>query len=376
MSLTSPLSIVISAVSIRKGGTLTVLRDCLSYLSGRPDLQVNALVHKRSLCEYPGIKYIEIPDCAGNWWKRWQCEYHGMRKLSEKLQPVDLWLSLHDTTPDVLARRQAVYCQTSFPFLKVRARDLRMDPKIPAFAWLTKYVYRKNAERNRYLIVQQEWFRDSLSCLLRMRRSRFIVAPPTFRTPVIPCAKTPGSVPTFIYPATPDCHKNVELLCETAFQLEQRWGTDAFKVILTIRGNENRYAAWLHRTWGHVSSIHFRGYLPKEELYKLYGEADCLVFPSRIETWGLPISEFKSTGRPMLLANLPYARESAAGASQVAFFNPEASDRLAFLMEEVMLGKDSEFTAIPPSVPSKPYAPDWESLFNLLLEPDESIAAW
>ena len=47
--------VVVSAVNIRKGGTLTVLRDCLRYLSGREDLQVTAIVHKKSLCEYPAI---------------------------------------------------------------------------------------------------------------------------------------------------------------------------------------------------------------------------------------------------------------------------------------------------------------------------------
>ena len=61
MDITFRKHIVISAVNIRKGGTLTVLKDCLSYLSGRTDLHVTALVHDRSLCEEPGISYIEIP---------------------------------------------------------------------------------------------------------------------------------------------------------------------------------------------------------------------------------------------------------------------------------------------------------------------------
>ena len=115
--------LVISAVNIRKGGTLTVLRDCLRYLSGRSELRVTALVHKRDLCDFPGIDYIEIPWSIDGWGKRLKCEYVTMKGISEKLQPVDLWLSLHDTTPNVVAKRQAVYCQTSFPFLKVQLRD-------------------------------------------------------------------------------------------------------------------------------------------------------------------------------------------------------------------------------------------------------------
>ena len=61
MGSTVRRNIVISAVNLRKGGTLTVLRDCLQYLSGRKDLHVTALVHRKELCDYPGIKYIELP---------------------------------------------------------------------------------------------------------------------------------------------------------------------------------------------------------------------------------------------------------------------------------------------------------------------------
>ena len=34
---------------------------------------------------------------------------------------------------------------------------------------------------------------------------------------------------------------------------------------------------------------------------------DFLIFPSLLETWGLPISEFEQTNKKMILANLPYA---------------------------------------------------------------------
>ena len=66
-----------------------------------------------------------------------------MGKISQELgEGTELWLSLHDTTPRVKALRQAVYCQTSFPFMKWRLRDFSFDPKIPLFTMLTKFAYR------------------------------------------------------------------------------------------------------------------------------------------------------------------------------------------------------------------------------------------
>ena len=365
--------VVVSAVNIRKGGTLTVLRDCLRYLSGREDLQVTAIVHKKSLCEYPAIDYIEIPWSIDSWAKRLKCEYKTMKGISEGLGDIDLWLSLHDTTPVVTARRQAVYCQTSFPFLKVLPRDFFMDRKLPLFALFTKYAYKMHVRRNRYLIVQQEWLREGLARKLRLPQKRFIVAPPAFQAPEIRDTSAVEAAPVFLYPASPDCHKNFETLCRAAVLLENKLGQNAFRVVITIKGDENRYASWLKKNWGTVPSVDFHGFLSKEELYAYYGRAACLVFPSRVETWGLPISEFKPSGKPMILADLPYAHESAAGAERVVFFPVLDEKALAGQMELAIRGNLSNFGDCTRPHAAEPFARDWDALFALLLE-DESLA--
>jgi glycosyltransferase involved in cell wall biosynthesis len=358
-------NIVVSAVNIRKGGTLTVLRDCLQYLSGREDLHVTALVHKRELCDFPGIDYIELPWSAESWLKRLKCEYITMHGISGKLPETDLWLSLHDTTPRVKARRQAVYCHTSFPFMKPTLQDWRMDKKIVLFSLFTRYAYKWNVKRNSCLIVQQDWMRRGLSQMLHFPQEKIIVAPPSFQpAPVRDCPVTP---PMFLCVGTPDCHKNFETLCEAAGMVEQRLGKGAFRVVITVKGDENRYAAWLHSRWRPVDAIEFRGLLSREELSKAYGEASCLVFPSRTETWGLPISEFLPTGKPMILADLPYAHNTSAGAKQVAFFPVTDAKALAGIMQDLLEGRTTSFG--PAGIPEirAPYAASWDKLFNLLL---------
>ena len=341
-----PRTVVVSAVNIRKGGTLTILRDCLKYLSGLAvagEYKVVALVHKRSLCDYPGIEYIEIPWSAKGWDRRLWCEYVTMHRISKDLakregRPVYMWLSLHDTTPRVVAEHQEVYCQTSFPFLKVRARDWLMDPKVPLFALFTRWAYRINVKRNDCLIVQQEWFRDALARLLRLPVAKFRVIPP--RMPDFSLIKPSDihyDVPMFFYAASADCHKNFETLCEAAKLLEVEVGKGRFKVVLSISGNENRYARWIYKKWGLVDSIDFVGYMSREDLFGLYKAANAFVFPSRVETWGLPISEYLSVtggkGR-LLLADLPYARGVAAEAPGAKYFPATDAKALERLMYE------------------------------------------
>ena len=374
MGATLPRNVVISAVNIRKGGTLTILRACLGYLSTRDDLHVTALVHKRSLADFPGIDYIELPHSIDSWGKRLRCEYREMLPISRQLAPVDLWFSLHDTTPRVEARRQAVYCHTSFPFLKTRLRDWRMDWKIPTFAHFTKYAYRHNVAANDFLVVQQNWFRDGLAQLTGFPKERIIVAPPAVRTVEPRPVAADDDTPLFLYPATPDCHKNFEAICRAAELLENRLGPNRFRILFTIRGDENRYARWLKQEWERLESIDFHGLMPREELDAVYNRAACLLFPSRIETWGLPISEFKPTGRPMILADLPYAHESAAGAPYVAFFPPDDPQSLAARMEEIIRQRLTAFTPIPPKDTESPFAESWGQLFGILLQGHEDTA--
>ena len=363
-------TIVVSAVNLRKGGTLTILRDCLEYLSGLAaigEYRVVALVHKKELALYPHIEYIELPWAVRNWGLRLWCEYVTMLGISKKLQPVYLWLSLHDTTPRVKARRQSVYCQTSFPFLKWRLQDLRFDYKIVLFALFTRYVYRINMKRNFMFIVQAEWLRLKFSNMLGLSESHFIVFPPKLdkKNEVSVRKEEAGFI--FLFASTPDCHKNFEIVCCAAGLLEDEIGKGRFKVILTISGNENKYAQWLYNRWQHIDSIKFAGFMSREKLYETYAKTDCLIFPSRVETWGLPISEFAAFDKPMLLADLPYAYETAAGSKKTAFFDVEHPEELKRMMKRLVLNDRSFLKSVPEQKIEKPVAKNWAELFGLLL---------
>ena len=336
-------TVVISAVNIRKGGTLTILRQWLEEWAAKSgQYRVIALVHRKELCAFPGIEYIEMPWCSRNWVFRLWAEYVTMHRISKELEKQDgqmvwKWISLHDTTPRVRAQHRQVYCQTSFPFMKPALKDFYFDPKIPFFTMFTRWAYRINSRQNECMIVQQNWFREALSGLIGYPLDKITVIPPKLQhiQPVITNSRSP--YPVFLYASTPDCHKNFETLCRAAVMLENELGQDRFKVILTVKGNENRYARYLFSHWGKCSSIDFHGLMGKQELFNAYANADCLVFTSRVETWGLPISEYMSAhpeGR-MILSDLPYAHETSAGGN-AAFFNCRDSVQLAELMKKVM----------------------------------------
>ena len=104
-------TIIISAINFSEGGPLTIYKECLKYLEENflEEYRIIALVHDRNLfSEYESkIEFIEFKDSKKSYLKRMYYEYFYFKKLSEKLKPY-LWLSLHDTTPNVTADKRVV----------------------------------------------------------------------------------------------------------------------------------------------------------------------------------------------------------------------------------------------------------------------------
>lgn len=365
-------TIVVSAVNLNVGGTLTILRDCLQYLSEfakRENCRVVALVYKKELAFYPNIEYIEMQWPKRAWVARLWCEYVTMHKISKRLSPVSLWLSLHDTTPCVVADRRAVYCHNPFPFYRWKMREWIFSPKVVLFSLFSKYAYQINIHQNTYVIVQQQWLRKEFVRLFHLKEETIIVAPPEYKPTEWKYTLKPVSKEySFLYAASPNSHKNFECLCEATRLLRKQMPEKDFKVYVTVKGTENNYAKWLYKHWGtNVPGLQFIGFLNRGQLYDYYQKCDCLVFPSKVETWGLPITEFAVSGKPMLLADLPYAHETANGCTKLAFFDPTRPEELAEKMKQLIGGDESFLEDLKKMKIENPKAESWDELFNILL---------
>src|SRR5688572_31006503 len=101
-------SIVISAISIRSGGMLSILMDCLEELNATEysEYKIYAIVKDSKLVSHinSDITYISI-DGTVSYSKRLLNEFFYFRRISKEIKPF-LWLSLHDISPKVLAQRQ------------------------------------------------------------------------------------------------------------------------------------------------------------------------------------------------------------------------------------------------------------------------------
>ncbi|MEX5285211.1 glycosyltransferase [Selenomonas sputigena] len=354
--------IVVSGVNIVAGGMLSVYKDCLrEMLHCCKGIEIIALVHDVRLFDDVAderLTYMAFPAAKSSWLQRCYHEYVLFHRLSKEIRP-DLWLSMHDMTPRVVAGRQFVYCHNPSPFYLLRWQEVFADWKFTLFVLFYRYLYRINLLRNRYVIVQQDWMRQKFQRLFGI--SNVVVARPqmAFQQPIVSIA---ARKEMFFYPVTVHTYKNVEVLCEAAKMLQD---LPSLQIVLTMDGSEGKYAEKIIRQYRDVPGLRFIGRQSRERVFALYAECGAMLFPSRLESWGMPLSEFMVTGKPILTANLPYAHEVLDGYARVKFLEPLEASAWAKAIREVFMGT-VQYDVLPQQEPAPPYAKNWQELFALL----------
>ena len=168
----------------------------------------------------------------------------------------------------------------------------------------------------------------------------------------------------FLYPSLPRVFKNFEVLCEAAKILNDRV-VAGLEIRITLRGDENRYSKWLFAKYSYIPNLHFVGLQSKEQMDDQYNNATAVVFPSKLETWGLPISEAKLYNKPLLVADIPYAHETVGTYDQVSFFKPNDAEALADLMQLVVEQRWHPVNSREIE-PLQPFTHNWDELWGLL----------
>lgn len=371
--------IVISATRFFQGGTLVIVNECLKFLSTQycSTHHIKALVYKKGLYDdIPGVDWVEFPNSRKSFFNRLSDEYIRFNRLSKKWRPI-LWLSLQDSTPRVKADIKAVYYHNPL-LLKPKGLKLwKYQPRLAVLRLLYKYIYTKGIDTNDFVITQQPAIAAYLLKTYHLSKDKVWVFPPVDyliekktleRDTLIP----PDKPYTFIFPATAFYYKNHALIIEACGLLSEI-NLD-FKVLLTIDGSENNYVQNLvSRAKEHFPQIEFLGFMSREKLFTYYQAADCMIFPSFLESWGLPLTEFAGFDKPILCADLPYGKSTLAGYKKAAFFDPVNALTLAAKMEDAIRGK-LRFKAAnlgDPDLFSQRTMWSWAECFALLLSRDQ-----
>lgn len=362
--------IVFSGINLFEGGPLSIYYDCLDAvleLGLNKKYHIVAFVHKKTLfSKYENvIEIIELPKSRSSYLMRCYYEYFYFSKISER-EHVDLWISLHDMTPRVKADRLYTYCHNSTPFMKKDIRKVKYSLKNVLMSYFYKYLYRINIKSANGIIVQQDWMRQAFLKMYPIEN--VIVARPRVvlgkTNKIVKTKNSLSGKKIFIYASFPRFFKNFEIICQAANKID-KLGSWEYEVWLTIDGSENQYAADIYNKYKDNLHIKWLGIQKREKLFELYAQSDCMIFPSHLETWGLPISEYKLTGKDILLVDLPYTHETLGTYDKVMFFKEDDSKTLAQEMILTIQGKQRYQPQNEKKV-HPPYAENWVELIKMI----------
>jgi glycosyltransferase involved in cell wall biosynthesis len=166
---------------------------------------------------------------------------------------------------------------------------------------------------------------------------------------------------TFLNVSSGFPRKGIDLLLE-AFFTEFRRSDNVRLLLKTFPNVHNQVAKELLR-WKNTSSdppecVHLDADISPRELLNLYREADCLVYPSRAEGFGLPVAEAMAQGIPVIVTNYGGVTD---------FCNEEN----AFLVNFDLVGSTSHFK-VPGALWANPRISDLKRQMRFLLQNSRS----
>jgi len=162
------------------------------------------------------------------------------------------------------------------------------------------------------------------------------------------------------YPASSAIYKNHKIIFEALNNIKRDNNSLYEKIILHLTLDNDNYATNLPIFKKIEDKINLMGKIKFERVLSFYKESDLIVFPSFIETFGLPLLEAAQFGKEILSSDTRFAKEVLEkydGVKYIAYNDPKSwADKIVKTYKNK---KDYS-----------PYIPDyntsWKDFFDLL----------
>lgn len=136
--------------------------------------------------------------------------------------------------------------------------------------------------------------------------------------------------PYFLYVGNAYPHKNLEVLVDSFGEYLN--STPNRKLVFVGRDDYfyRRLTEYVGRK-GLSRAVSFFGFATERQLANLYRHAEALVFPSKMEGFGLPALEAAAAGCPVICSDIPVFRELMG--DNASYFDPDDSHGLALMLD-------------------------------------------
>ena len=190
-------------------------------------------------------------------------------------------------------------------------------------------LYRGHCRAATFVIMMTQWAKDDLCEKLQVPRPKVAVVPlPPFLRLLLDVdvsgvdeVRATYQLPAefALYPAQTWPHKNHLMLLQALALLRDQAGV---VVPLVCCGTTNSFFDEIQRVVRDLNlgdQVRFLGWVDSQTLHALYLSARCLVFPSRFEGWGMPITEAFEMQLPVACSDAPWLPDIVHGDAALLF---------------------------------------------------------
>lgn len=354
--------IAVNAYPLRVSGGLMILRQFIHEIESRKDnLLYIIFVHRD----------IEIASTAENI----KFEYVYFNRLLTvvsfwQLYGMKRWLQRNNCHPDAVISLTSTNVRYDEAILSInyfhQAIPLYSEykwsfwRKSERVLWFYKYIYKYlvaiSLQPNTFTIVQLDCVKNRFENVFKRSSDKVLVVSPKLTTAIIDYnfnVFIDKQMVNCIYAATNFKYKNHIILFES-FRTLKNQELSNFHLYLT--GDSSDY----NDIEDLSEMITFIGHMPYSQLLGLYSKMDVLLFPSYIESFGLPLLEASSFGLKIIAADTDFSREVLKNYSNKCFANYNSSEEWSQSILEISNNNIIEGQIIQQSTNS------WNYFFDFL----------
>lgn len=326
-------------VPAESGGALSILNDFYEEVKDFEDQSIKWIfvVSKPKYRETENIKILRFPWVKKSWFHRLYFDQFIAPSLVKKYG-VNQIFSLQNVVVPRTKVEQVLYVHQPLPFVEYNFKF--KDNKL---FWIyqkiiSKLIY-KSIKKSKKVIVQMNWFKEECIKKTNVSDDKIVVVPPRINIEInkyYTDEKRDNII--FFYPSGSSYYKNHYLIVKACDRLVKK-GYNNFTIIFTLKGNETSHISNLYEEVKNKNlPIKFLGEIDREQVFDYYSSS-ILLFPSYIETFGLPLLEAKLHGSIILASKTPFSEDILSDYPNAKYFNPFNHEELVMLMEEILNDK-------------------------------------
>ena len=311
------MKILVYDVAAENGGAVTVLQSFYEEFCKDTENEYLFVLSVYELAEQPHIQVLNFPWVKKSPLHRLFFDHFTAPGLVKKYN-IDEVLSLQNIELPHAGVPQTVYEHNALPFSEHQFR-LSEAPDLWVYQQILGRMMKRSIRRAKKVMVQTNWMKEEIIRQCRIPAERIEIRFPAVEMLPAKPWHLNQEKPVFFYPANASAYKNHRTFFNACRQLSEN-GFHNYEVIWTVTGEENDSIRQIRKEAEEKRlPIRFYGPLPRKALFDLYASS-VLVFPSYIETIGLPLLEARHAGAWILAADCRYAKDLIGDYKRAVFF--------------------------------------------------------